>query len=100
MANLNRQGNPSLIDLTGRRFGRLSVIERGSTICYATGWAVTTWICKCDCGAIKIIRSQALRNGMTQSCGCLQKELTAKRMKLSNLLSQAAFTVMLFHPTH
>lgn len=35
---------PNRIDLTGKRFGRLTVIE------YA---GKSKWICKCDCGTIK-----------------------------------------------
>lgn len=54
-----------IVDLTGQKFGRLTVIEmakerrRGSTI----------WICKCECGKIKLITSDKLRQGKNTSCG-------------------------------
>lgn len=54
-------------DLTGKRFGRLIVIEatderKCECVC---------WICKCDCGKITHpIRSSFLKNGNTTSCGC------------------------------
>lgn len=55
-------------DLTGQRFGLLTVIERGDNIRGRPGW-----ICKCDCGNVKLISSVNLRNGTTRSCGCSRK---------------------------
>ena len=58
-----------VIDLTGHRFGRLTVIERaenkGKRVC---------WRCHCDCGNICIVRGYHLTLGKIKSCGCLQKE--------------------------
>jgi len=62
-----------LIDLTGKRFGRLTVLERDTTV-----KGTPVWICKCDCGTIKKIRGLHLKNGVTLSCGCLNKEATSK----------------------
>lgn len=64
----------SAIDLTGQRFGRLSVAgptEKRSGHC-------VVWYCLCDCGRIAEISSNSLRTGNTKSCGCLQKEIVAK----------------------
>lgn len=56
-----------LIDETGNRYGKLTVIKRapnkGTAAC---------WVCQCDCGNIVIIRGRDLRNQHTQSCGCLK----------------------------
>lgn len=57
-------------NLIGRQFGRLTVIskhseKRSNHDCY---------ICKCECGNIKIARNDHLLSGATQSCGCLHKE--------------------------
>ena len=59
------------IDLTGQKFGKLTVIKRGDNIGRESGW-----LCKCNCGnpELKLIRSHHLRYGFTESCGCLQKE--------------------------
>lgn len=57
------------IEMTGKRFGRLEVIERAAN----RGGSVI-WKCRCDCGTIKDIPAKTLRNGTAQSCGCLQKE--------------------------
>ena len=65
---------PKLIDLIGQRFGRLIVLYRAAN----QGHKVM-WHCKCDCCAEKDIAGNLLRSGKTQSCGCLHKELLAKR---------------------
>lgn len=62
-----------LMDLTGQRFGRLTVIERVKREKGEQGSAL--WRCKCDCGNETISTSQALRNGRAKSCGCYAKEV-------------------------
>lgn len=56
-------------DLTGRRFGRLKVVEqafkrRGRFF----------WRCVCACGDEKVIDGHSLKSGATKSCGCLHRE--------------------------
>lgn len=60
-------------DLTGRRFGRLVVIQYDRTDSHGETW----WLCKCDCGNPDLvsIRRQSLRQGHTTSCGCRQHEI-------------------------
>lgn len=60
-----------LIDLTGQRFGRLTVVEKDKNKKTSTG---SYWICQCDCGNIKSVRSAHLRKGKIVSCGCFNKE--------------------------
>lgn len=57
-------------DLTGRRFGRLTVIEFYDHNKYGQ----PIWSCECDCGNTKIITGSELRSGSTSSCGCLWRE--------------------------
>lgn len=52
-------------DLTGQRFGQLVVLERAANI-----GGRAAWLCQCDCGGQKIVRSSNLQKGNTQSCGC------------------------------
>lgn len=59
-----------LIDLTGKRFGRLIVTGLADTLSNKRRWN-----CQCDCGKKSIARSQHLRGGHTQSCGCLYDEM-------------------------
>lgn len=58
------------IDLTGQRFGRLTVIKRVKN----NKDNRAQWLCECDCGNKKHIIGKSLRKGKTKSCGCLQKE--------------------------
>lgn len=64
----------ALIDLTGRKFGRLTVIERAEDKVLPSGGRKTQWLCKCDCGNYTIVMSNNLIRNHTRSCGCLQKE--------------------------
>ena len=54
-----------LIDLTGRRFGRLRVIGRN----YEKQSKYVHWNCLCDCGNLSVVDGQNLRSGHTKSCG-------------------------------
>lgn len=60
---------PPLIDMTGRKFGRLTVIQRTKDI-KKRG----LWLCECECGNTCIVEGTNLRKLHTQSCGCLQRE--------------------------
>lgn len=59
-----------LIDLTGQRFGRLTVLHR--VLPNKDGPAV--WRCHCDCGKETDVVSSSLKNGHTKSCGCIRAE--------------------------
>lgn len=68
-----------LIDLTGQRFGRLTVIERvENDLC-----GQVKWHCKCDCGEETDVQSNSLRNGRVRSCGCLLREKAAEQCRIS-----------------
>ena len=68
-----------IIDLTGKRFGRLLVLSQDFN-CKRS--KTTKWVCKCDCGNVKSINGASLRRGLTKSCGCLQSELTSERCRI------------------
>ena len=59
-------------DLTGRRYGRLTVISYNEEVSKQKGRAY--WNCKCDCGNEKVICGKSLTTECTTSCGCYQKE--------------------------
>ena len=61
------------IDLTGQRFGRLTVVERAKN----TKSKKVRWICQCKCGNVVVVLGDSLRTGKSKSCGCLQKEIAA-----------------------
>lgn len=61
-----------LVDLTGKRFGRLAVIvisdKRDSS-------GSVYWECKCDCGNIVTVNGRSLRGGNQRSCGCYHHDI-------------------------
>lgn len=67
------------IDITGKRFNKLTVISRAESRRQPSGKLVTYWNCKCDCGNIRQVRGCDLKDGHIKSCGCL-----LKRHKKSN----------------
>lgn len=71
----------SLIDLTGRRFGRLVVIKRAQDYIYRSGRREPAWKCICDCGKEIDVLGNSLRTGSTNSCGCLWRERTIEASK-------------------
>ncbi len=60
-----------VIDLTGQRFGRWTVIERAGV----NKNGKYLWKIKCDCGNEKVISTGDLQSNRTNSCGCLHREL-------------------------
>lgn len=62
------------IDLTGQRFGRLTVVRRAE---HKQG-RMFMWECVCDCGTKTIVRGTHLRQGRVKSCGCIRRETTSK----------------------
>lgn len=68
-----------IIDISGKRFGRLTVISRGPRRGSGKG-RHTIWITECDCGEYIIVNSSSLIQGLIQSCGCLHRDqLSLKR---------------------
>lgn len=58
-----------LIDLTGKKFGKLTVIKRSFP---NNKYNNSRWLCRCDCGKEKITFRSYLIQGHTKSCGCLR----------------------------
>ena len=69
-------------DLSGQKFGRLTVIkldEEKNAKNKQKGTYKTYYICKCECGNVKSIVSTSLKNGQSKSCGCLSREKVRER---------------------
>ena len=62
------------IDLTGKKFGRWTVLGYDHTKAYGRSY-VPYWKCKCECGKIKIVGKPDLTGGGSLSCGCLRRDL-------------------------
>lgn len=61
-------------DLTGKKFGRLIVIN----IAHSKKWA-RYWSCLCECGNTKLVSTVNLKKGLVKSCGCLSIEKAKAR---------------------
>ena len=57
------------LDLTGQRFGNLTVLAPADNI-----GTRTAWLCRCDCGRQAVVATRRLRDGRTKSCGCLKED--------------------------
>lgn len=70
------------IDLTGRQFGRWTVIERANN----NKQGATCWLCECSCEkhTRKVVIGNKLKDGESTSCGCFQKECVSKNFKKYN----------------
>lgn len=62
------------VDLTGQRFGRLTVIRRVDSHIAPSGKKYGRWECRCDCGRSVFCLTGNLRKGDCQSCGCMGRE--------------------------
>ena len=65
---------PPFKDLTGQKFGRLTVIERDVSI-----KGRVKWVCRCDCGNLQSVVTSNLKSGHTKSCGCYKAEKSRER---------------------
>lgn len=82
-------------DLSGKRFGRLIVLERAENG-RTCGKAVTRWVCICDCGNKIITEGHSLRRGRTKSCGCLNREVQ-KELAHTRGMTHGGSNTRLYH---
>lgn len=68
---------PKAVDICGKRFGRLVVIERAADLSPRNA----RWLCQCDCGKTAVVQGGTLKNGSQQSCGCYQRDVVTKHGK-------------------
>jgi len=82
--------NPRRLELTGKRFGRLTVVRKSDKLGKR---GEVRWICKCDCGKTTNSLGAALRTGTARSCGCLRSELTAARFTTHGWARRPLFVI-------
>ena len=82
------------IDLTNQQFGRWKVIgfDKNKN-------KQTYWKCKCECGTEKSVNGARLKNGSSKSCGCLSREITAKR-SMKDITNQQFGRLTAKYPTN
>ncbi len=72
-----------MVDLSGERFGKLTVERRKGPI---NGGV--EWFCRCDCGNLTIATGQGLKRGSWVSCGCSKKERAAEHFRKQKSFSE------------
>lgn len=73
------------IDLTGRRFGFLTVLQRGPDQLNKSGRGRTMWRCRCDCGKTTLVSGSNLNSGQIKSCGCQRTQMISRAHKRCNV---------------
>lgn len=59
------------LDLAGHRFGRWTALSIDSV-------KPRRWLCRCDCGTVRIVSAHTLKNGRSKSCGCMLRDQKRK----------------------
>lgn len=76
-------------NLTGQKFGRLTVTSRGEN----TKHGKTSWTCICECGKPVTVIGSNLRSGATASCGCIRVELASSLKSKGGIRSHPLYSV-------
>lgn len=69
-------GDKRRIDMTGRTFGRLTVLGASEE---RSRKGLILWECLCSCGSTRRVYGTGLRRGLSESCGCLRVEMSSAR---------------------
>ena len=76
-------------DLTGQKFGKLTVVSRGEN----NSSGMLQWVCRCDCGEQRVVLGSNLKKRHTQSCGCMRgdsiQDLTGMRFSRLRVIGRA-----------
>jgi len=79
-----------LVDAKGKRFGRLTAVERADK----DRFGKVRWHCICDCGNKSVVAGTYLHRGEIRSCGCLIKDM-AKERKTHGMTGTKEFKIWL-----
>lgn len=83
-------------DYSGQVFGRLTVLRYSHSDRYKSAHNEQTkpvWLCRCECGTEKLIRSEHLVKQTVQSCGCLAREKAAARLRTHGLTKTRTYHI-------
>lgn len=83
-----------LIDLTGRRFGRLLVLRRDGKMHRSS----PAWLCLCDCGVQKRVPGEHLRNRAVESCGCYRLDVMRALLTTHGMRNSSEWSI--WHGMH
>lgn len=72
---------PKFTDISGKSFGRWSVLERAEN--HAVKTRAAQWMCLCECGTRRVVVGDRLIRGVSKSCGCLHREIASRKKPIS-----------------
>lgn len=72
-------------DLTGQKFGMLTVIGRAKSKIDSSGKPRTMWDCHCDCGNNVVVRGDYLKQSQCPSCGCEAMKNRIEKNRINNV---------------
>lgn len=75
-------------DLTGQKFGRWTVIEKSEK-----KHGKISYLCKCDCGEVRVVTADTLLNGRSMSCGCLQKDIVSQNETTHGMTHERIYAI-------
>lgn len=77
-------------DLTGKQFGKLTVVQQAEDYIDPKGVHRAQWLCQCNCPDAKqvVVLGSKLKSGHTTSCGCARKECATTLFKKENQYSK------------
>lgn len=81
------------IDMIGKRFGRLTVVEETEPKHFDNGRKECQYICECDCGCRVTVLGCHLRSDHTSSCGCYRKDATSKNKTTHGETDSRLYTI-------
>lgn len=82
---------PKFIDLTGKRFGMLVVLERCEDFIFPGGSPIAQWYCRCDCGNVIKKTSTKLKTVKNPNCGCIYDyDMLGKTFGRLKVISEAS----------
>lgn len=79
---------PKLVDMTGAKVGRLTVIRLGDR-----QGTSPRWLCQCECGKETLVQGPSLRTGRQKSCGCLRREVSSLKSTTHGLSHTAEASI-------
>ena len=65
--------------MIGQKFGRWTVLATAGERTFPSGITTAMYLCRCECGTERNVQWMSLRNGTSQSCGCLARERSSQR---------------------
>lgn len=68
-------------DLNGMKFGRWLVTGLAGSVRSPSNELALKWVCKCECGQVREVSTNALRSGHSRSCGCFKDECAGNRVR-------------------